>query len=125
MSAGSTIELPYNGETITVAEAATKHVNDFMAKYPDVDLNEVPEATHSTDYRNMCGRHNETGKHDPVIVFCAAVTTGLGQVKIVSGLILLPSEDEGKINTFRRIGSFDRGENGDFESEMKREICII
>jgi hypothetical protein len=121
---GSRISVPYNEESITIAEASKRHVDSFKAKYPDVDLGEEPEAVYGTDYRNMCGTYDETGKHDPVMVLCMAITLSKEQADGVDGIILLPSEFEGENNMFRRIGFFERGKNEDFRKDTKTEISI-
>jgi hypothetical protein len=122
---GSRISAPYNEELITIAEASTRHVDGFKARYPDVDLDEEPEAVHGTHYGNMCGTHDETGKHDPVMVLCVAITLDKEIVAGVNGIILLPSEVEGESNMYRRIGFFKRGRNEDFQKDTKTEISII
>ena len=108
---GSKINVPYNENSISVADASTRHVNCCKAKYPDVDLGEDPEAVYGTDYRNMCGTYDETGKHHPVMVLCMAITLSKEQDDGVDGIILLPSKIESENNIFRRIGFFERGRN--------------
>jgi len=124
-SAGSRITVPHNEESITISEASAKHIDDFMARYPDVDLGDEPEAAYGTDYRNMCGTYDETGNHDSVIVLCVAVTLNKEKDDGVDGLLLLPSEVKGDNNMFSRIGFFTRGRNEDFQKEAKTEISII
>jgi hypothetical protein len=47
-------------ETITVEEALQVHMTDFRVRHPDVNLIEEPEAIHGMDYRNTCGKCDET-----------------------------------------------------------------
>ncbi|KAF2095515.1 HET-domain-containing protein [Rhizodiscina lignyota] len=124
-SVGSRTTLPYNEEVITIAEASTRHIEDFIAKYPDVDLGDEPEAAYGTDSRNMCGTYDETGDHNVVVVLCAAITQGKEGDDGVEGLLLLPSEVNGQNNIYRRIGLFERGRNECFQNETKTEISII
>jgi hypothetical protein len=120
----SKLNVPYNENSITIAEALTRHINGFKAKYPDVDLGEDPGAVYGTDYRNMCGINDETGKHDPVMVLCVAITLSKERDDGVDGIILLPSEVESENNIFRRIGFFKRGRNEYFQEDTKMEISI-
>lgn len=116
---GSKINVP-NENPITFGEASTRHINSSKAKYPDVDLDEDPEAVYGTDYRNMCGIHDETGKHDPVMVLCVAITLRKDQDDGVDGIILQPSEVESENNIFRRIVSSREGEISVFKGTRRR-----
>jgi hypothetical protein len=118
----SKLNVPYNENSITIAEALTRHINGFKAKYPDVDLGEDPGAVYGTDYRNMCGINDETGKHDPVMVLCVAITLSKERDDGVDGIILLPSEVESENNIFRRIGFFKRGRNEYFQEDEDGDL---
>ncbi|RFU26341.1 hypothetical protein B7463_g9998, partial [Scytalidium lignicola] len=125
ISAGPRIIVPNNEELITIAEAEARHIDDFVAKHPDVDLVEDPGATNGTGFRNMYGTYDETGNYDPVIVLCVAITLDKNKHDGVNGILLLPSEVKNDSNLFRRIGFFERGRNEDFQREAKTEISII
>ena len=124
-SAESASAVSRDEDIISVAEASARHTEDFKARHPDEDLSEDPEATHGTDFRNMCGTHDETGDHDAVIVICVAITLSKEQDDRVEGILLLPSEIVGDGTLFRRIGFFERGRNEDFQNETKTEISIV
>ncbi|KIW89594.1 uncharacterized protein Z519_09750 [Cladophialophora bantiana CBS 173.52] len=124
-SSESRIIVPHNEELISFDEASTRHIDEFLARHPDVDLDEDPEATYGTDYRNMCGTYDDTENHDPVIVLCVAINLSRERDDRVEGLLLLPSEVEGDDNMFKRIGFFERGRNEDFLKETKTEISVI
>jgi hypothetical protein len=121
---GSKINILYNENLITVAEALIRHVNSFKVKYPDVDLGEDLEAIYGTDYRNMCGIYNKTRKHDPIMVLYMAITLSKEQDNGVDRIILRPSKVESENNIFRRIGFFKRGRNEYFQEDIKTEISI-
>jgi hypothetical protein len=123
--AGDTTLILNNQAVDTFVEASKRHINDFAARHPDVDISEDPEAVHGTDVRNMCGRHDETEDRDHVVVLCVAITLDRDRNDGVEGLLLRPSEAGGNSNTFRRIGFFERGRNEDFQSGAKMEISII
>ena len=123
-SIGSITPVPHDKELITFAQASKEHFDSFRARHPDVDLCEEPEATFGTDLRNMCGKHDETGNHDPVMVFCVAITLNHRRESQVDGLILLLSEVNGDNCVFRRIGFFQQGRSEDFRKEDEIEISI-
>jgi hypothetical protein len=74
ISVGSRLTVPDHEELIILDEASAKHLEDFMARHLDIDLDEDPEATYGTDFRNMCGTHDKTGNNDPFLVLCVAIT---------------------------------------------------
>jgi hypothetical protein len=110
-------------ESISFAEALKRYRDEFKARHPDIDLDEDPDAVNGDEY--MCGKYDETGRHDPVMVLCIAISRSQKRDNRVEGLILLPSEIRGDNNTFRRIGFFETGRNEDFPLETKTEICIV
>ena len=110
---------------MTFEEALQEHTDDFVSAHPDLDLIEDPEATHGTNFRNICGTCDETESCEPILVLCVAITMKRELDDGVRGLLLVKSEDKGSNNMLRRIGVFERGRNTDFENEPKREVCII
>ncbi|PWY82694.1 HET-domain-containing protein [Aspergillus eucalypticola CBS 122712] len=85
-----------NGKA-NLAEAFQTHVDDFKLRYPDVNLNEEPEATHGADSRNMCGICDETAYHEYYLVLCVAVTFDDEISDGVQGLLLIQEDDERSI----------------------------
>ncbi|KAJ5312331.1 hypothetical protein N7508_003161 [Penicillium antarcticum] len=62
-------------EAITFEETWQHHMNEFILKHPDVDISgDESEATHGTDFRNMCGTHDEIGCYGSFLVLCVAIT---------------------------------------------------
>ncbi|GLA44096.1 hypothetical protein AnigIFM63309_002357 [Aspergillus niger] len=108
-----------------LAEASQIHVDDFKLRYPDVSMNEEPEATRGTDSRNMCGICDETAYHEYYLVLCVAVSLDDEISDGVQGLLLIQEDDERSSPIFKRIGVFDRGRNADFYSAKIFEVSII
>ncbi|KAI0142290.1 HET-domain-containing protein [Hypoxylon sp. NC0597] len=112
------------GAVIPYEEAWEKHIKDFKADHPDIDLKEDPEAVYGTDDNNTNGRCDESGATQPVIVYCCPITLDTSLTRGVTGLLLtLVSNEDG--NLYKRIGRFTRGKIEDFENLPKRGICVV
>lgn len=122
--AKSEIMAPKN-ETVTIEEASQMHMDDFRARHPDVNIIEEPEAIHGTDHRNVCGKCDETACRECCLVLCVAITLDKERNDGVKGLLLVKDEAESSSCVFRRIGSFERGRNVDFQNGTSTEISII
>ncbi|KAB8264981.1 hypothetical protein BDV32DRAFT_145016 [Aspergillus pseudonomiae] len=122
-----TLAMAIEDEQITVEEALQIHLDNFRVKHPDVDLIEEPAATHGTNYRNICGKCDETAYCECYLVLCVAITLDRKVDDGVKGLLLIKDEAEShsSSNVFRRIGFFERGRNLDFQCDTNTEISII
>ncbi|KAJ5928311.1 hypothetical protein N7466_007267 [Penicillium verhagenii] len=113
---------------ITFEEASQKHAKDFGDAGIDPEIvAEDPEATylHGTYFRNMLGRSDETVLCEPCLVLCLGITMKGDSDDGVTGLILVNSEDSSDNDQLKRIGSFERGRNHDFENEAKSQVVIV
>ena len=118
----SSLTILHTEESITLAEARARHIDQFKARHADVDLAADPEATYGSDYRNMCGTYDEGEKHSSLMVLCMAVTLSQERDDGVEGLLLVPSEDKGDNNILRKVGFFERGRNG-VSTRNHRQSC--
>ncbi|KAI1391540.1 HET-domain-containing protein [Hypoxylon trugodes] len=105
-------------------EAWKRHVVEFKARHPDIDIEEDPEAVNGTDYDNTNGRSDESGFTQLVVVFCLPVTLQSSSLDGTMGLLLTSCKHEGR-TSYKRIGIFKRGMNKEFEDLPRRDICII
>ncbi|KGO48966.1 Heterokaryon incompatibility [Penicillium expansum] len=113
---------------ITFEQSSQKHAKDFIDANIDSDVvEEDPEATylHKTYFRNMLGRSDETVLCEPFLVLCLSITIKRELHDGVTGLLLVNSDDSNNNDQLKRIGSFERGRNHDFENEAKSQVCII
>ncbi|OTA91739.1 hypothetical protein M434DRAFT_22280 [Hypoxylon sp. CO27-5] len=90
---------------IPYEEAWEKHIKDFKADHPDIDLEEDPEAVYGTDDHNTNGRCDESGATQPVIVSCFPITLDAAVTRGVTGLLLV-SVSNGDTNSYKRMGLF-------------------
>ncbi|KAE8315424.1 HET-domain-containing protein [Aspergillus transmontanensis] len=89
-----TLAMTVEDEQITVEEALQIHLDNFRVKYPDVDLIEEPAATHGTNYRNICGKCDETAYCECYLVLCVAITLDRKVDDGVKGLLLIKDKAE-------------------------------
>ncbi|KAJ5761831.1 uncharacterized protein N7511_005213 [Penicillium nucicola] len=117
---------------MTFEQAFERHSKEYFDANGEIDrdvIKEDPEGTylHGTWIRNMCGMYDETVLPEPCLVLCAAITMrkdaydGYG----VRGLLLVDEKQGSDNHHLKRIGSFERGRNRDFENEFRSELCII
>lgn len=112
-------------QKITIDQAWKRHVDEFRSKYPDIDLNEEPEASHGTDHRNTCGQPDEIDFHDNILVVCVALTRDNEKSHGTTGLLLLPADSTRGNGFFKRIGRFSRARNDEFGAETEIDFSII
>ncbi|KAI1408131.1 HET-domain-containing protein [Hypoxylon sp. FL1857] len=113
-----------DGAAIPYEEAWNKHIEDFKAEHPEIDLKEDLDAVYGTDDNNTNGRCDESGATQPMIVFCLPISLDASETRGVIGLLLTSHISEGR-TLYRRLGRFTRGRLDDFETLPKREVCVI
>ncbi|OBS26051.1 hypothetical protein FPOA_06581 [Fusarium poae] len=109
--------------TISQQECYEQFVEDFVAKNPDINLNERPEVLHGTWNNNTVGSCDESRFTEPMIVFCLGVACE-GSEEHTCGLLLAKTADEG---AYTRIGQFMRGRKKDFRNKHLpiEEVIIV
>ena len=93
---------------LSYQDAYKQHIEDFVTRYPDVDLDD--ETLHGSWHDNTVATCDQSRLTDPMLVFCLAVASELGDPRSVSGL-LLTEEVEG---LYTRLGQFMRARKKDF-----------
>ncbi|KAF5000636.1 hypothetical protein FDECE_11173 [Fusarium decemcellulare] len=110
-----------SGTVTPYEEAWKRHVEDFVARHPDIDLEEDPEAVYGTDYDNTIGICDESGAIEPIIVSCFPVTFSTESGEGVVGLLL---RNEGG-GIYKRIGLFKRGKIEEFQDLPEIKITLL
>ncbi|RBR08256.1 uncharacterized protein FIESC28_10290 [Fusarium coffeatum] len=113
--------LDRDNSIISCQDAYKQHIEDFVTRYPDVDLDD--ETLHGSWNDNTVATCDQSRFTDPMLVYCLAVASELGDSRSVSGL-LLTEEVEG---LYKRVGQFMRARKKDFVRNelIVREITIV
>ncbi|KAJ4007525.1 hypothetical protein NW752_010186 [Fusarium irregulare] len=106
---------------LSCQDAYKQHIEDFVTHYPDVDPDD--ETLHGSWNDNTVATCDQSRFTDPMLVFCLAVASELGDPRSVSG-VLLSETAEG---SYTRVGRFMKARKKDFvrDESIVKEIIIL